>query len=268
MSAVGKSFSWNATDFGALGVFVTNAEEMFIPAPRVTETPLGGADGIITHGRTFGARRFTLECHLVATSRALRNSQMDDVVEALIETASGEKLFSRDNIPGKTWQARLSGTPIIGEKTDTTIDFVIEMVASNPWAAGERTTVLQAIFQTAQIFSFVGEGDQPSEKSEPVWIFKNGAVQVANVGLGIFSRLGIPQTNTSWANTLLANQWLRITRKTGIADTSLDGGVTWTTNNANMSGKIPLIIPGDNNRFFSFDFRTGTIQVTYTPIFR
>ena len=268
MSASGNSFSWNATDFGALGVYDTNAEEMFMPSQRMVATPLSAADGVVTHGRTFGARRFTIDAHLVATNRANRDSQMASVIDALMETASGEKLFSRDNIPGKTWETRLAGAPIIGQKSDADIKFTVEMIASNPWASGTPETLLQSISRTPQFFNFIGQGDQISEKSEPVWIFKNGAVEVSSVSL-TYSQVSVGDPRVfTWANTLLANQWLRLTRKTGKAETSLDLGASYTTNNANMTGKIPLVVPGDDNLFTTQVFETGTVQVRYTPKFK
>ena len=268
MSAVGNSFSWNATDFGALGVYVTNAEEEYIPTPRMTVTQLSGADGAMTHGRTFGPRRFTLDCTLVAANRAGRDNQMDDVVAALLETESGEKNFSRDNIVGKTWQTRLVGEPVIGEKTDTSIAFQLTMIAPNPWATSVPITQLQAIHQTPQTFTLQGLGGRVSSNQQTVWIFKNGSVSVDFVTMKYTQGESSTQIRTfTWANTLLANQWLRLTKKTGIAELSINNGASWTTNNANMTGRIPLIFIGSND-YTSSGIKTGTIQVTYTPEFR
>ncbi len=108
--ANGFSFTYNGTDLGeaAYNLYVDRSSAPYFGKPRVDERPLAGETGSVTQGSTFESITLTLQCKVVAVSRAALITQLEAIKGVLEVTLQGEKVLVLDEYPGRQYTGRFT----------------------------------------------------------------------------------------------------------------------------------------------------------------
>ena len=127
------SFSYDGVDFSgaSYGLYVVKHNAPRLPKPRVHMMELSQGDGAVVQGSTVGSRVFRFGCVGVATSEALRETQVENVIGVLQGSLTGAKWLILGWKNDVKWKAVLTSgvdgdTAILGE------EFSLEFLAPNP----------------------------------------------------------------------------------------------------------------------------------------
>lgn len=256
MSADGASFEFRGVDFADYGVYVVSRRWPRLPEPRVDVRRFAQADGGATQGNSFEMRSIALECAMVATNEANRNTQAANVAAALANTQLGMGPLVIDYFPTLQFNARLvKGVDV--ELAQAGELFSLEFLA-DPWptAISASSDDDNTIDGTTQAL-FAPEGVRTVDA---VWLVKNSGDDAASVTLANATT----GDTAVWANTLPGGNWLRMTSQTQKFEVSDDSGETWTEVPANTSGRIPRVSGGQQNDITLTGLADGTWDLSYT----
>jgi predicted phage tail component-like protein len=181
MYATNYGFTLGGKTAKELGIIMLRSSQRPVLPGTVDRTlAIPGRHGAWDFGADLAARRFDLECALIADDVASREAAISALAAHLVDSTGRPRELDLifDNVPDRKYRVRYSGTLPI-DRLANTGRFTLPLVAFDPFATGlQEQLVEEVVSESPHMIQLTTDGNV---RTSPVIVLSNeGATTITN----------------------------------------------------------------------------------------